>query len=684
MSQKSIGFSRKTLLAWVMAALLCALAAPENAWADEVPGLNGSVDASPFSSDGAGYAQVKVTIANSGEQSRVVVMVAEASNNPFGRRFVKRVLVSPNSTVRATMPVPRWFGQGSMVRLRCEGVEFASTGLRGSSQNQAEVVRMTTDAKAALEPMIRFQSWNESRGGYSYYGGSTPRASYEQVTAAVGSWPTEGAEYFGIPALVMTEAQWKDAPEGVRKALVDYVAFGGLLGVVGDVPAPAAFKEVRPDAWRSESMTMTPVPPQATYSGSGTSGTPSPIPMGGLVTRRLQETNRAYAYGYGLFYVLPLVDAAPRKDDEAAKPVGGGEVKTSARPTPPSKSVRSGSGDMLPARQAAHWREFIRDCEALASSDMIASQYNRYGYYGSMGNSKWRDAFKVAHTEGLSRNLMFAMLLCFSVAVVSGIVMLRMRGKKMWILVAMPSLSVACALGLVVLTMLSEGFGGVSNVAAVTFLDQRTQEGRTLGVVGIYSPLGLGASGLRFDSETQILNPPGEMGQEGCMVDMTQDEHVEDGWLTPRVVGYLQLAKRSARKERLLFAKDGDGYSVTNGLGAPITRLQYRDAAGRRFSAGPMAAGATAAMTEEQVVEEAVLRGETGEQWRGREASNATSTWLRSYWMQSLRVVGPASLFWPAPGEYVCELSGSPFLEDGMKGSGTTTGRNVVLGVVEK
>jgi hypothetical protein len=730
MTQQMIRCGRVASLVWgVLAVIAGVFMGGGSAWAEEVPGLQGSLTQSAFVGEGAGYGQVGVTVVNSGAQARVVLIEASSTDGVAGRRYVKRILVSPGSTARVTMPVPRWFGN-SMVRLRCEGVEFSSTVVRSNTDNQPGCVRLTTDAKAAMDGVIRFQAWNEAQAGWGgYYGSGAARTRYSQVTAPVASWPAEGAEYFGLPALIITAAEWDGAPAGVRKALMDYVAFGGLLGVIGEVkaPAPEMLKPISGEIADLEVLDMRPVPAQVEVGGSSSTPPPGAPLGGGRVERMVAQSNRGYAYGYGLFYVLPVVGAEKEKaadlrggaagDGGGAGGEAGGETVVDAGPvaagsmsTSTSTSSRGkvrvarsvarvgpsgggaaagtatpgGPGDMVPARQAAHWFEFVRDCERLAGSDVISPRYN-YGYYGAYGaggNDKWRGVLKVEHSEGLSRNVMFLMLLLFSVAVVGGIVTLRVMGRKMWILVAMPSLSVACAAGLVFLTMLSEGFAGVSNVVAVTHLDQRTQEARTLGLVGIYSPLGLGSSGLRLEGETQIMNAPGESAQDGCAVDMTEDGHVEDGWVTPRVVGYLHLAKLSKRKERLVFARTGGGYSVTNGLGGPIKRLNYRDKAGECYWAENVAPGATAVMTRENIELGADAK-RLGPEGLARAQTQVTSQWLRSYWLQTTRVAGSPGLFWPGAGEYVCELTESPFLEDGMKGSGRKTGRGVVLGIAE-
>ena len=145
--------------------------------------------------------------------------------------------------------------------------------------------------------------------------------------------------------------------------------------------------------------------------------------------------------------------------------------------------------------------------------------------------------------------------------------------------------------------------------------------------------------------------------------------------MSARVAGYLHLAKRATRKERVLFERDSRGIRMTNGLGAKIKGLSYRTADGKLYKVDVVEAGQTVEMTEGPVKDSGGAKGE--------EAIRMQSNLTLSALLNSSPALVGVSRWEPGPGEYLCEVEGSVFLEDGTGGSGKQKGRGVVVGLAD-
>jgi hypothetical protein len=195
---------------------------------------------------------------------------------------------------------------------------------------------------------------------------------------------------------------------------------------------------------------------------------------------------------------------------------------------------------------------------------------------------------------------MFALVLLFAVGIGPVNVWLLSRYKRrIWLWWNVPSISLLTCLAVFGYSVFSEGWSGHGKIASMTLLDQRTHHATTLGYASYFCPL-TPSSGPRFSAETEVallseepdrFRPRREV-PERRYVDWSGDQHLVSGWIGARVPAYFQFRKNEDRRERLIFAVNGDAPKVVNALGADIERLYWADGSGRVFEGRDIAAGA--------------------------------------------------------------------------------------------
>ena len=208
--------------------------------------------------------------------------------------------------------------------------------------------------------------------------------------------------------------------------------------------------------------------------------------------------------------------------------------------------------------------------------------------------SKWR----WPRIPGLDR-LPFRLLICLLIAfaVLMGPVnflSVRATGKPALLLVTIPILALLLSLGIVLFGLGYQGIETEQSVRSLTVLDQRAHRADSVALRSFFAPLAAGDA-LRPGPLT-VCFPDVEEESGGASISMGSELLLSGGYLPARQETNQQILSEIAARGRLSFAREGDGYTVENGLSVPVERLAFRDAQGRLFAspeeAGPIAAGA--------------------------------------------------------------------------------------------
>ncbi|HKC87307.1 MAG TPA: hypothetical protein VKG02_15085, partial [Blastocatellia bacterium] len=208
---------------------------------------------------------------------------------------------------------------------------------------------------------------------------------------------------------------------------------------------------------------------------------------------------------------------------------------------------------------------------------------------------------------------------------------------------------------------------------AFTILDESSHRASTIGWIAFYAPI-TPSEGLHFSYDTELTPVTPQMwsyyGRGGNRtIDLSNDQHLDSGWITARVPVYFRFRKSETRRERLTIRHEGDGaISVVNGLGADVRKLWLADRNGEIYSANEIRAGAEAklSLTNRKLVDYRAGMRElfTSNDWPGK-----------------MKEVESSPQRFLAPGCYLAALDAGPFVEEGLKNVGTRKGRALVYGI---
>jgi hypothetical protein len=276
------------------------------------------------------------------------------------------------------------------------------------------------------------------------------------------------------------------------------------------------------------------------------------------------------------------------------------------------------------------------------------------------------------------RNLVL-LLIAFVVMVgpVNVILLSRMK-RRLWLLWTIPAISLVTCLIVFAWSLTREGIVPLTRLEGLTVLDQQNHRATSLGLAAYYFPFTPG-DGLRFshDTELTLLGMGGGLGGGGTSLaprlDWTQDQHLRDGWLAPRLPSFFRVRRTETRRERLQLEHDAQGgVMVLNGLGTAVESLRLKDHRGAHYAATNLAAGAKAVL--HRVSEPAATglgRGLLPYLYRMGAWAPADHPW---------RVFATNAL--PA-GTYVARVTGAPFFEAGYPGRTRAQQDQVVVGFLE-
>ncbi|MEE9404855.1 MAG: hypothetical protein V3V20_08175 [Algisphaera sp.] len=356
----------------------------------------------------------------------------------------------------------------------------------------------------------------------------------------------------------------------------------------------------------------------------------------------------------------PMTDpeAAPAKepqDDVATQSLGLGAVQWIDRTTLASAEEA----------WADTWIDHVADSAKSHLSPMSAENANR--------------TFPVIEGQHTPVRGLLGMMVLFALLIGPvNIAVLSYLKKRMWLLWTVPLGSALFSGAVIAYALISEGITPSARTASITLLDQTTREAVTQTLRGYYAPLTPG-DGLHFNFDTWVApqvevdgSGYGDNGR-GRTLDLTHDQHLQQGWLAARVPAHFELRTVESRRERLDFERLDDGsLAVVNGLGVDIESLHVSDHKSHRYEHLALAAG-----------ERAVLR--TMPEDRGFILSNKNRKVILKQTSNDVFKVNPFGfdiddIDTQAPMTFVAELSNTPFVQDGLSGIGDHRVDAIVIG----
>jgi hypothetical protein len=284
-------------------------------------------------------------------------------------------------------------------------------------------------------------------------------------------------------------------------------------------------------------------------------------------------------------------------------------------------------------------------------------------------------AFPVIEDVEVPVRGLFLVMLGFGIVIGPvNLYVLSRKKRRLWLLATVPLIALVTCLAVSSYMALTEPWGSHVRTASITFLDETTGRAATLANLGLYASVAP-ADGLHFDKATE-LRPLWLTNTQRQMpgvrtIDWTLDQHLNSGWLPPRMPVHFLLRKSETRTERISVSSNAAGkLSVINGLPSLLRDFHVADAAGKVYAAHEVSSGGQANLEAAGICQPA-----------GSQRS------LRDFCAQWLIDVGPLTAnpgAFLVPGCYVAVLDDAPFVEEGLRGASDRRGQSVVYGILKE
>jgi hypothetical protein len=285
-------------------------------------------------------------------------------------------------------------------------------------------------------------------------------------------------------------------------------------------------------------------------------------------------------------------------------------------------------------------------------------------------------ALPVTDSLGIPVRSLLALMFVFSLLIgpINVYILYRIK-RKIWLLWTVPAFSFLTCVAIFGFMLISEGWTGQTRLEGLTVLDENAQRAASAAWLGVYAPVTPG-DGLHFSYGTEVVPHfkanPGHYRYNAATpltMDWTTDQHLTSGWVSARVPAHFLLRSGAHRLERLMVEQEGGKLSITNGLGAPISKLWVGDAQGRLYSAADIPAGGKA---EARPTGDRLTTTHDG----------VRELFLRD-WLGMVKRIEDVPGHFLAPGSYFAILDGTPFLEEGLRQARPHQSRSAVLGILK-
>jgi hypothetical protein len=283
--------------------------------------------------------------------------------------------------------------------------------------------------------------------------------------------------------------------------------------------------------------------------------------------------------------------------------------------------------------------------------------------------------FPVIERIGIPVRGLFVLMLAFVVVIGPvNLIWLARRRKKIWMLWTVPAIALVTCLAITGFALFGEGVSATSRADAFTILDESSHRASTIGWTAFYAPL-TPSEGLHYSYDTELtpVTPQSwnyhRRGGGGRTIDLSNDQHLDSGWVTARVPAYFKFRKSETRRERLTIRQsENDSIIVVNGLGADIRELWVAGRNGRIYSAKDIRAGAE---TRLSLTNFGLVENEAG----------LRELFTNGDWPGMIKAVEQNPQRYLMPGCYLAVFDTSPFVEEGLKNVETRKGRALVYGI---
>jgi hypothetical protein len=477
--------------------------------------------------------------------------------------------------------------------------------------------------------VLASRSWN---GKFA----SNPTYKVNIAEGLITQWPRHWLAYSGFDAILLRAKEWNAATAEVRQAITQYVRAGGRLFVVGTIPLPTDARMLSADQMEkrrasAESFSESIDSFSSAHSKTGfypeEMGEEETVHENHAVPTQGAASSTVFALSWGL---IRIVDASADKDEidqgieQALKAINTGEYNL----TPALVSVLAG------ARNVGSFDDF----------------------------------FPIVDDASVPVRLMIVILIGFVVlAGPVNLVLLHKLKRRTWFLWTLPAVSILTSAIVFGTALLNEGFTPTVRRDVITILNQESQQASTIGALGIYAPVSPG--NLEFSAHTEVtplLSSHGQDSGSNRGVDWSKGQIFTGKWVASRVPAHFALRKSEPRKERLSVTWKGGTPTVVNSLSADINQLWLADARGNIFESTNLRAGQRAELQRIAGMQTVI--------------DYVNTDFLLSTHKDTPESDYPKNL---APGTYLAQMDGSPFMENPI-GSGQLKTHALVFGVLTK
>src|SRR6266540_3632502 len=539
----------------------------------------------------------------------VKVETVELHSGAYGEAEARRTVeVTPLSTMTIPMVKPEDGFGGGVVRVLIDGSRQKEQAGVDTSRTNAWVSRTVNRFFLLVSPDVEKSGlMNDAAVVEGFKDGSGENeVAYLAYISPTPEWSSNWVGYSSFDGVMITAEELRGAPDAVRSALWRFAECGGSLLIIGGWEIPAQ--------WRARRVNEVEAPYEADSSRK--------------YSQALSSKTQSYNVGFGW---VTAIDAAGVK---SVLPTQWGAIKNSWNGSRPAGKNYSDIVDI-------------------------------------------NKDFPVVERIGIPVRGLFVLMLMFVVVIGPiNLIWLARRRKKIWMLWTVPAIALVTCLAVTGFALFGEGVSATSRVEAFTILGESAHRASTIGWTAFYAPI-TSSEGLHFiyDTELTPVTPQAwgyyRRGGGGVdrTIDLSNDQHLDSGWVTARAPAYFKFRKSETRRERLTIRQEGAGaIRVVNGLGADVRELWLADRDGKIYSAGGIRAGAEAklSLTNRKLADYRAGMRElfTSNDWPGK---------MKEVELNPQRFL--------APGCYLATLDAGPFVEEGLKDVGTRKGRALVYGI---
>jgi hypothetical protein len=588
------------------AALLCAPLMAASAYAQDYGDISVKVEIVTSGLSESGYQEFRAMIINRSMTKSHRVTI-EVFLRAYGEEKARRTVeVAPSSAM--TIPLITPWGSNAMV-------EVLIDGSRQDKRVEVDVSRANAWVSRSVNRYFLLVSRDVEKSGlmndaavvegFKNAAGEN-EVAYLAYKSPTPEWSANWVGYSSFDGVMITAEEFNGAPDAVRSALWRFAECGGSLLIIGAWEIPKQ--------WQSRRVVIVEVKDEDDGSKK--------------LSMALSPKTQSYNVGFGQ---VTIIDAAS---------VNG------VLPTEWSAIKHGWKGSRLTGKT----------------------------YYDLADINK---EFPVIERIGIPVRGLFVLMLMFVIVIGPiNLIWLARRRKKIWMLWTVPAIALVTCLAVTGFALFGEGVSATSRAEAFTILDESSHRASTIGWMAFYAPI-TPSEGLHFSYDTELRQVTPESwnyyrrggGGGDRTIDLSNDQHLDSGWVTARVPAYFKFRKSETRRERLTIRQEGnDAISVVNGLGADVRELWLADRNGNIYSAREIRAGAETKLSLTNLI---LAQNEDGM----RELFAAED------WPGKMKEVVKNPQYFLAPGCYLATLDAGPFVEEGLKNVGTRKGRALVYGI---